>query len=181
MDEYSFNYALTCGRNNSQVAFVRSIVSSPFRVVGQKEFKGLSESTHLSRAFSDQGVRLRLRKEPRTISGYVNCLQRFAGFSDHCAEQSEDTTIHPPTRRQTCIQGYTVDQSTTERMDKTMAMRPRFRNVHGRAAITLTTDLLHRSTQGMPCPPNMAFPAQGLSGLHNRTSLFSLITLLMGH
>lgn len=29
------------------------------------------ESTHLSRTFSDQGVRLRLRKEPRTLSGSV--------------------------------------------------------------------------------------------------------------
>jgi hypothetical protein len=32
-----------------------------------KDFKGMDESTYLSRAFSDQGVRLRLRKEPRAM------------------------------------------------------------------------------------------------------------------
>lgn len=38
-------------------------------VVSNKDFKGLSESSHLSRTFSDQGVRLRLRKEPRSLGG----------------------------------------------------------------------------------------------------------------
>lgn len=40
-------------------------------VVTSKDFRGQMESTHLSRTFSDQGVRLRLRKEQRTITGYV--------------------------------------------------------------------------------------------------------------
>ena len=40
-------------------------------VVTTKDFRGQMESTHLSRTFSDQGVRLRLRKEQRTITGYV--------------------------------------------------------------------------------------------------------------
>jgi hypothetical protein len=31
----------------------------------------MEESSYLSRAFSDQGVRLRLRKEPRSIASYV--------------------------------------------------------------------------------------------------------------
>jgi hypothetical protein len=31
----------------------------------------MDESTYLSRAFSDQGVRLRLRKEPRAMMGSV--------------------------------------------------------------------------------------------------------------
>ncbi len=38
-------------------------------VVAAKDFRGLAESSHLSRAFSDQGVRLRLRKEPRGLMG----------------------------------------------------------------------------------------------------------------
>lgn len=49
--------------------FVTSIVSEKFRVVSQKDFHGMDESTYLSRAFSDQGVRLRLRKEPRHVMG----------------------------------------------------------------------------------------------------------------
>ena len=36
-------------------------------VLPPKDFKGMEESTYLSRAFSDQGVRLRLRKEPRAM------------------------------------------------------------------------------------------------------------------
>ncbi|KAL8897892.1 MAG: hypothetical protein Q9207_006973 [Kuettlingeria erythrocarpa] len=40
------------------------------RVLGPlfgKAFPGMSESTFLSRSFADQGVRLRIRKEPRTV------------------------------------------------------------------------------------------------------------------
>ena len=36
-------------------------------VYAPKNFPGMSESTFLSRSFGDQGVRLRIRKEPRTI------------------------------------------------------------------------------------------------------------------
>jgi hypothetical protein len=45
-----------------------SISSDRFNVVAQKDFKGLVESTYLSRTFSDQGVRLRLRKESRGMN-----------------------------------------------------------------------------------------------------------------
>ncbi|KAK4542966.1 hypothetical protein LTR36_005964 [Oleoguttula mirabilis] len=47
--------------------YITSIDSMPFSVVPSKEFRGLSESSHLSRTFSDQGVRLRLRKETRQL------------------------------------------------------------------------------------------------------------------
>jgi hypothetical protein len=46
---------------------VHSITSEPFPVHGPKQFPGLSESTALTRSFSEQGVRLRVRKEPRTL------------------------------------------------------------------------------------------------------------------
>ncbi|CAO2655883.1 Nn.00g046860.m01.CDS01 [Neocucurbitaria sp. VM-36] len=49
-----------------QVQHLASAISNRFEVVPAKDFKGLEESTYLSRAFSDQGVRLRLRKEPRS-------------------------------------------------------------------------------------------------------------------
>ena len=45
------------------------VMSDKFNVVLPKDFKGLEESTYLSRAFSDQGVRLRLRKEARGMMG----------------------------------------------------------------------------------------------------------------
>ncbi|KAF4624734.1 hypothetical protein G7Y89_g13435 [Cudoniella acicularis] len=46
---------------------IQSIQSDPFTCHPQKHFPGMSESTFLTRSFSDQGVRLRLRKEPRTL------------------------------------------------------------------------------------------------------------------
>jgi hypothetical protein len=38
-------------------------------VVSQKDWKGMQPSTHLSAAFQEQGVRLRLRKETRALVG----------------------------------------------------------------------------------------------------------------
>lgn len=46
-------------------------------VVTQKEFRGLDESTYLSRAFSDQGIRLRLRKEPRAFGSVLSIYTRL--------------------------------------------------------------------------------------------------------
>lgn len=63
---------LTASRDTGEVVFLKSITSEPFDVVQQKQWRGLVESTHLSRTFSDQGVRLRLRKENRNVAGYDN-------------------------------------------------------------------------------------------------------------
>ena len=41
--------------------------SDLFPVHAAKSFPGMSESTFLSRSFGDQGVRLRIRKETRTL------------------------------------------------------------------------------------------------------------------
>lgn len=49
------------------VSLLKSITSEPFTVHAHKNFPGMSESTFLTRSFSDQGVRLRLRKEPRKL------------------------------------------------------------------------------------------------------------------
>ncbi|KAJ6259780.1 hypothetical protein Dda_5421 [Drechslerella dactyloides] len=53
--------------SNNEVHYIKSITSSPFTVYPMKNFPGMSESTFLSRSFGDQGVRLRIRKEPRTL------------------------------------------------------------------------------------------------------------------
>lgn len=44
------------------------VLSDRFQVFSQKEFPGMAESTFLTRSFSDQGVRLRLRKDSRSIT-----------------------------------------------------------------------------------------------------------------
>ncbi|MCJ1341178.1 hypothetical protein MMC09_006474 [Bachmanniomyces sp. S44760] len=51
----------------TQVVYIKSTVSKSFTVFASKSFPGMSESTFLSRSFGDQGVRLRIRKEPRTL------------------------------------------------------------------------------------------------------------------
>ncbi|THC88794.1 hypothetical protein EYZ11_011761 [Aspergillus tanneri] len=49
------------------VHYLKSIVSDRFVVSPPKSFPGMAESTFLSRSFADQGVKLRIRKEPRTL------------------------------------------------------------------------------------------------------------------
>ncbi|KAI9226588.1 MAG: velvet factor, partial [Piptocephalis tieghemiana] len=51
------------------VLHLTSIHSDTFRVFSPKAFPGMSESTFLTRSFSDQGVRIRIRKENRVNSG----------------------------------------------------------------------------------------------------------------
>lgn len=54
----------------------------------QKQWRGLEESTHLSRTFSDQGVRLRLRKENRNLAGYNKAwLQQSAELTRTCSSK----------------------------------------------------------------------------------------------
>lgn len=54
---------------NGQVQWLANTVSQRFKVVLPKDFKGMESSTQLSRTVADQGVRLRLRKEPRVVAG----------------------------------------------------------------------------------------------------------------
>lgn len=52
-----------------EVQHLASITSDKFTVMAPKDFKGMEESSLLSRNIADQGVRLRLRKEARTAAG----------------------------------------------------------------------------------------------------------------
>lgn len=52
---------------DTECFYIHSVLSQEFSVHGAKHFPGLSESTPLTRSFSEQGVRLRVRKEPRTL------------------------------------------------------------------------------------------------------------------
>ncbi|CAG8016998.1 unnamed protein product [Penicillium olsonii] len=49
------------------VSYLKTIISERFTVSPPKSFPGMMESTFLSRSFADQGVKLRIRKEPRTM------------------------------------------------------------------------------------------------------------------
>jgi hypothetical protein len=73
-----------------EVQCLAAITSDKFKVLLPKDFKGMEESTYLSRAFSDQGVRLRLRKEPRGMMGNKR------GYP-YSSETSSNTPIRPNT------------------------------------------------------------------------------------
>ncbi|KAI5296440.1 hypothetical protein KEM52_002553 [Ascosphaera acerosa] len=64
--EYRLKFSLFEMRPN-EVVYIKSVLSKPFTVSPPKNFPGMSESTFLSRSFADQGVKLRIRKEPRTL------------------------------------------------------------------------------------------------------------------
>jgi len=70
MGTFQLRFSLFELQSSGTVAvFLGSVDSYEFNVVAAKDFKGMTESSVLSRSFSDQGVRLRLRKEPRGLSG----------------------------------------------------------------------------------------------------------------
>ncbi|KAK4502813.1 hypothetical protein PRZ48_006239 [Zasmidium cellare] len=56
-------------KDRNEVIFMGSVDSEAFPVLPQRDFGSMSESTHLTRTFSDQGVKLRVRKDNRAISG----------------------------------------------------------------------------------------------------------------
>ncbi|KAI9028277.1 velvet factor-domain-containing protein [Phycomyces nitens] len=63
----------------SLVHRLSSVMSKTFQVYSPKSFPGMSESTFLTRSFSDQGVRVRIRKEAR---GADSSKRRFSTIGD---------------------------------------------------------------------------------------------------
>jgi hypothetical protein len=96
-------------KETREVIFLGAITSKPFDVVLQKDFRGLEESTYLSRAFSDQGVRLRLRKEPRT---YGAQKRGYNGYTRSSPPQHENRHTH-----HTDGAGYVHDPHQQHRQD----------------------------------------------------------------
>ncbi|KAH8668146.1 velvet factor-domain-containing protein [Tricladium varicosporioides] len=93
---------------DSEYSFISEIISEPFSVHSPKHFLGMSESTFLTRSFSDQGVRLRLRKEPRTLlrkRGPASDDYQPRTYKTHNRQQSQsegadrpDPSKHDPSR-----------------------------------------------------------------------------------
>lgn len=69
------------------------VLSDKFNVVLPKDFKGLEESTYLSRAFSDQGVRLRLRKEARGMMSNKRSIDAGNPTSDQSQQQQQQQPL----------------------------------------------------------------------------------------
>ncbi|KAI8373872.1 hypothetical protein BD560DRAFT_393816 [Blakeslea trispora] len=60
-----------------------------FQVYSPKSFPGMSESTFLTRSFSDQGVRIRIRKEPRSSNSNPNGKRRKK-LEEHTIESDDE-------------------------------------------------------------------------------------------
>ncbi|KAJ2731306.1 hypothetical protein IW152_004653 [Coemansia sp. BCRC 34962] len=50
----------------NQIFFCKSVTSSSFTVYSAKKFPGMEESTHLTRLFAEQGLKIRVRKEQKS-------------------------------------------------------------------------------------------------------------------
>lgn len=88
------------------VKYLAHIDSEAFPVCSNKDFQGLSESSHLSRTFSDQGVRLRLRKEPRHLSNNGGVKRSY-----------QDEPSPPQVQRQGSHYGYDTPSTKRQRSD----------------------------------------------------------------
>lgn len=72
--------------SNGEVSQLGEITSRVFEVYSPKVFPGMEESTFLTRSFSDQGVRLRLRKDSRSMTTRKRNSQA-AKLADHHVQQ----------------------------------------------------------------------------------------------
>lgn len=101
-------------------AHVRSIISEKFTVQGPKVFPGLSESTPLTRSFSEQGVRLRVRKEPRLLlrkngpSDAKYVPRTYKRSQQMKEEESEEVLGSPESSRHSQVEQHGSMQSPLE-------------------------------------------------------------------
>lgn len=64
---YRLQFDLYEMQEGEQYVHICGITSQPFHLVSSKSFHNMPESTGLTRTFIEQGVQLRLRKEPRSL------------------------------------------------------------------------------------------------------------------
>ncbi|QIW99469.1 hypothetical protein AMS68_004987 [Peltaster fructicola] len=64
--KYRLHFALFNNESASAYTMITDVTSNVFSVLSSKDFQGMDESTIISRSFNEQGVRLRMRKEPRS-------------------------------------------------------------------------------------------------------------------
>ncbi|KAF9928000.1 hypothetical protein BGZ65_006475, partial [Modicella reniformis] len=89
-----------------EAVYVMTTLSNPFTAYSSRTFPGMLEPTFLSRSFSDQGVRIRIRKDHHVkpkkpqSSDPVDTAMHSPPSSCHEAEHSDnDVEMHQPTKR----------------------------------------------------------------------------------
>ncbi|UZJ53510.1 hypothetical protein CBS101457_002830 [Exobasidium rhododendri] len=70
-----------------EVHHCKSVYSTPFNVYTAKRFPGMEESTLLSKSFADQGLKVRVRKNPRARRSKYNRKRKGPGESDDDSDE----------------------------------------------------------------------------------------------
>ncbi|GIZ45357.1 hypothetical protein CKM354_000852900 [Cercospora kikuchii] len=95
LGQYKLRFSLfDTNKETDEVVFLGSIDSAEFPVVAQRDFGSMSESTHLTRTFSDQGVKLRVRKDNRAISSISGQKRAYNGSPPDTTSPSVHSTMH---------------------------------------------------------------------------------------
>ncbi|EJT77068.1 developmental regulator VosA [Gaeumannomyces tritici R3-111a-1] len=96
--------------NRAEYDNVATAITAPFTVHPAKSFPGMTESTFLTRSFSDQGVRLRLRKDSRTMTTRKRNHQHAEVARKH---SDWDKQQHDPSRQNSIIEGQITPTERT--------------------------------------------------------------------
>ncbi|KAM3416928.1 hypothetical protein BST61_g8516 [Cercospora zeina] len=95
LGQYKLRFSLfDTNKDTDEVVFLGSIDSADFPVVAQRDFGSMSESTHLTRTFSDQGVKLRVRKDNRAISSISGQKRSYNATPPDTTSPSVHSTMH---------------------------------------------------------------------------------------
>lgn len=76
-----------------------SVDSDIFTIVNTKDYKGQKESTYFTRSFGDQGVRLRIRKEPRGVKRKNDETQKSPEDAMRLSQSSSHDNSSPAQKR----------------------------------------------------------------------------------
>ncbi|KAF2215389.1 hypothetical protein CERZMDRAFT_94801 [Cercospora zeae-maydis SCOH1-5] len=95
LGQYKLRFSLfDTNKDTDEVVFLGSIDSLEFPVVAQRDFGSMSESTHLTRTFSDQGVKLRVRKDNRAISSISGQKRAYNASPPDTTSPSVHSSMH---------------------------------------------------------------------------------------
>ncbi|KAK9244631.1 velvet factor-domain-containing protein [Lipomyces tetrasporus] len=133
--------------DGAQVEFITSTVSDIFTVYSGRHFPGVLESTSLSRQFSDQGVRLRLRKETGGRAGASPATTTTAARSE-----SSTTEVSTPSSTATAATALTISTapSPSAKRPSESPVRTSRKRSSPRTSICSTSSSASSSTVSLP-------------------------------
>ncbi|KAF9932430.1 hypothetical protein BGZ67_004744 [Mortierella alpina] len=159
-----------------QVVHVMTSTSNPLTVYSGKMFPGMSESTFLSRSFSDQGVRIRIRKDhhvkpkkPLPSDTVDDSSMHSPPSSCHEAEHSDNESDMQPCfkRPRPSTHSYCGDSAYASPVSRHVAIAARPTPMHSRHSPSEPMD------RTPPSSPGSLASMDSQSSRHYRTSYAS--------